>query len=330
MSDNNNKNENHRSVKDLFENFEVQPGQHVWDNIINSVHSINAAKIKRNKIIGTATAIAVAASAVAIIIILNSNYVQDTPTTTTNITTSSTTPLVNKKNTLNSIDTIDSTTISNNTAEIKNTPSELTLLEQQNTHTEDHNLPTTMANNTNTTANNTTIPITEMATINTDTHTSETNNNNTHNEEPKKAVPTRDTANTTANQTKPNNNADNNSITATDSNTAKPNTNTYANKTNNSNSDRDGVIYVPTAFTPDQTDNNRFFVKGKNIKDYEIRIMSKAKVLVYSSTDINEQWDGTHNGEALERGVYIYMIVFTDMNNKVHHKNGTITLIRQN
>ena len=73
-----------------------------------------------------------------------------------------------------------------------------------------------------------------------------------------------------------------------------------------------------------------FFVKGKNIKDYEIRIMSKAKVLVYSSTDINEQWDGTHNGEALDRGVYIYMIVFTDLNNKVHHKNGTITLIRQN
>ena len=328
MSDNNNKNENHRSVKDLFENFEVQPGQHVWDNIIDSVHSINATKIKRNKIIGTATAIAVAASAVAIIIILNSNYVQDTPTTTPNITISSTTPLVNKKNTLNSIDTTDSTTISNNTAEDNNNTSELTLLEQQNTHTEDHNLPTTMANNT--TANNTTIPTTEMATINTDTHTSETNNNNTHNEEPKKAVPTRDTANTTANQTKPNNNADNNSITATDSNTAKPNTNIYTDKTNNSNSGRDGVIYVPTAFTPDQTDNNRFFVKGKNIKDYEIRIMSKAKVLVYSSTDINEQWDGTHNGEALERGVYIYMIVFTDLNNKVHHKNGTITLIRQN
>lgn len=328
MSDNNNKNENHKSAKDLFDNFEVQPGQHVWDNIINSVHSINATKIKRNKIIGTATAIAVAASAVAIIIILNSNYVQDTPTTTTNITTSSTTPLVNKKNTLNSIDTTDSTTISNNTAEIKNTPSELTLLEQQNTHTEDHNLPTTMANNT--TANNTTIPTTEMATINTDTHTSETNNNNTHNEEPKKAVPTRDTANTYTNPNRPNNNANTDSITATDSNTAKPNTNIYTDKTNNSNSDRDGVIYVPTAFTPDQTDNNRFFVKGKNIKDYEIRIMSKAKVLVYSSTDINEQWDGTHNGEALERGVYIYMIVFTDLNNKVHHKNGTITLIRQN
>lgn len=328
MSDNNNKNENHKSAKDLFDNFEVQPGQHVWDNIINSVHSINATKIKRNKIIGTATAIAVAASAVAIIIILNSNYVQDTPTTTTNITTSSTTPLVNKKNTLNSIDTTDSTTISNNTAEIKNTPSELTLLEQQNTHTEDHNLPTTMANNT--TANNTTIPTTEMATINTDTHTSETNNNNTHNEEPKKAVPTRDTANTYTNPNRPNNNANTDSRTTSDTNIAKPNTNTYANKTNNSNSDRDGVIYVPTAFTPDQTDNNRFFVKGKNIKDYEIRIMSKAKVLVYSSTDINEQWDGTHNGEALERGVYIYMIVFTDMNNKVHHKNGTITLIRQN
>ena len=330
MSDNNNNTENHRSVKDLFENFEVQPGQHVWDNIINSVHSINAAKIKRNKIIGTATAIAVAASAVAIIIILNSNYVQDTPTTTTNITTSSTTSLVNKKNTLNSIDTTDSTTISNNTAEIKNTPSELTLLEQQVQQTDEHNLPTTPTNNNNTPDNITPLPTTEMATNNSDTHTSETSNNNSPNMETEKIVQNCDTANTYTNPNRPNNNADNNSITATDSNTAKPNTNTYANKTNNSNSDRDGVIYVPTAFTPDQTDNNRFFVKGKNIKDYEIRIMSKAKVLVYSSTDINEQWDGTHNGEALDRGVYIYMIVFTDLNNKVHHKNGTITLIRQN
>jgi gliding motility-associated-like protein len=148
--------------------------------------------------------------------------------------------------------------------------------------------------------------------------------------ETEKIVQNCDTANTYTNPNRPNNNANTDSRTTSDTNIAKPNTNTYANKTNNSNSDRDGVIYVPTAFTPDQTDNNRFFVKGKNIKDYEIRIMSKAKVLVYSSTDINEQWDGTHNGEALERGVYIYMIVFTDLNNKVHHKNGTITLIRQN
>ena len=93
--------------------------------------------------------------------------------------------------------------------------------------------------------------------------------------------------------------------------------------------DKKGVIYIPSAFTPDRMENNRFFVKGKNIKEYEIRIMSKAKVVVYSSNDINEQWDGTHNGEAMEMGTYIYMIVFTDFNNEVHHKNGTLILIRQ-
>lgn len=329
MSDNNNKNENHKSAKDLFDNFEVQPGQHVWDNIINSVHSINAAKIKRNKTIAIATAIAVMASAVAIII-LNNYYIQDTATTTPNITNTSSVPTANNKNTLEPIGATDSSNISNYTAEDNTTTSELTLQTQQVQQTDEHNLSTTPTNNNNTPDNITPLPTTEMATNNSDTHTSETSNNNSPNMETEKIVQNCDTANTYTNPNRPNNNANTDSRTTSDTNIAKPNTNTYANKTNNSNSDRDGVIYVPTAFTPDQTDNNRFFVKGKNIKDYEIRIMSKAKVLVYSSTDINEQWDGTHNGEALERGVYIYMIVFTDMNNKVHHKNGTITLIRQN
>lgn len=329
MSDNNNKNENHKSAKDLFDNFEVQPGQHVWDNIINSVHSINAAKIKRNKTIAIATAIAVMASAVAIII-LNNYYIQDTATTTPNITNTSSVPTANNKNTLEPICATDSSNISNYTAEDNTTTSELTLQTQQVQQTDEHNLSTTPTNNNNTPDNITPLPTTEMATNNSDTHTSETSNNNSPNMETEKIVQNCDTANTYTNPNRPNNNANTDSRTTSDTNIAKPNTNTYANKTNNSNSDRDGVIYVPTAFTPDQTDNNRFFVKGKNIKDYEIRIMSKAKVLVYSSTDINEQWDGTHNGEALERGVYIYMIVFTDMNNKVHHKNGTITLIRQN
>ncbi len=329
MSDNNNKNENHKSAKDLFDNFEVQPGQHVWDNIINSVHSINAAKIKRNKTIAIATAIAVMASAVAIII-LNNYYIQDTATTTPNITNTSSVPTANNKNTLEPICATDSSNISNYTAEDNTTTSELTLQTQQVQQTDEHKLSTTPTNNNNTPDNITPLPTTEMATNNSDTHTSETSNNNSPNMETEKIVQNCDTANTYTNPNRPNNNANTDSRTTSDTNIAKPNTNTYANKTNNSNSDRDGVIYVPTAFTPDQTDNNRFFVKGKNIKDYEIRIMSKAKVLVYSSTDINEQWDGTHNGEALERGVYIYMIVFTDMNNKVHHKNGTITLIRQN
>jgi gliding motility-associated-like protein len=232
---------------------------------------------------------------------------------------------------LEPIGATDSSNISNYTAEDNNTTSELTLQTQQVQQTDEHNLPTTPTNNNNTPDNITPLPTTEMATNNSDTHTSsETSNNNSPNMETEKIVQNCDTANTYTNPNRPNNNADNNSRTTSDTNIAKPNTNTYANKANNSNSDRDGVIYVPTAFTPDQTDNNRFFVKGKNIKDYEIRIMSKAKVLVYSSTDINEQWDGTHNGEALDRGVYIYMIVFTDLNNKVHHKNGTITLIRQN
>ena len=330
MSDNNNNTENHKSVKDLFENFEVQPGQHVWDNIINSVHSINAAKIKRTKIIATATAIAFAVSVVAIIM-LNNHYVQDSPTATTNIITASST--ANNKNSLEPIGVTDSTAKIRHSAEDNSTTSEQTIQEQQTQQTEKHNLPTTAANNnnSNTPDNIQPIPTTEMATNDANTHTAETNNNNTPNVEPEKTETNHDTTKTytNINKTQPNNNVYN-SKTDNDTITIKPTTTPHTNKTNNSNSDRDGVIYVPTAFTPDQTDNNRFFVKGKNIKDYEIRIMSKAKVLVYSSTDINEQWDGTHNGEALDRGMYIYMIVFTDLNNKVHHKNGTITLIRQN
>jgi gliding motility-associated-like protein len=115
--------------------------------------------------------------------------------------------------------------------------------------------------------------------------------------------------------------------------TEQSNTNTDDNEiatpvTQNNTSNNDNDLYIPSGFTPDQPENNMFYVKGKNIKEYEIRIYSKQGIMVYSSKDINEKWDGRFNGELLEMGAYVYVITYTTTDNKINQIINTITLIR--
>jgi gliding motility-associated-like protein len=89
-------------------------------------------------------------------------------------------------------------------------------------------------------------------------------------------------------------------------------------------------LFTPNVFTPGQNVNNRFYVKCHDIDRYEITIYTRQGAKVYSSTDMDEGWDGTSSGSPCPQGVYTYIIDYAtkaDPRNPVQ-KRGTVLLLR--
>lgn len=71
-------------------------------------------------------------------------------------------------------------------------------------------------------------------------------------------------------------------------------------------------IYIPTAFSPNQDDVNEdfrpFFNPTYQIMDYELSIFNRWGGLLFQTSNPEEAWDGTFNGQQVQEGVYVYMI----------------------
>jgi len=74
-------------------------------------------------------------------------------------------------------------------------------------------------------------------------------------------------------------------------------------------------IFLPNAFTPNGNDLNELFnIAGTKINPntFELRIFDRWGKQLFYTTDINQAWDGTYNGEPLPQGSYTYIIKFED------------------
>lgn len=72
-------------------------------------------------------------------------------------------------------------------------------------------------------------------------------------------------------------------------------------------------IYVPNVFTPDEETNNLFFAVGSNVASFSISIFTRMGLLVWDSDDIQDCWDGTHNGSPCPSALYTYIIHYTSV-----------------
>ena len=89
------------------------------------------------------------------------------------------------------------------------------------------------------------------------------------------------------------------------------------------------ILFVPNCFTPLQTTNNLFIVKGINISSFEIYIYNRWGMLVWHSTDINESWNGRHKETLCPQGTYTYIINYTGSSDTGRQQQvGTVTIIR--
>jgi gliding motility-associated-like protein len=59
-----------------------------------------------------------------------------------------------------------------------------------------------------------------------------------------------------------------------------------------------------------------------------LKIFSRWGELIFESENLEEQWDGTYNGELVSNGTYVYTINYKSMVDKDYSINGTVTVIR--
>jgi len=89
-------------------------------------------------------------------------------------------------------------------------------------------------------------------------------------------------------------------------------------------------IGVPSAFSPNGDGSNDFlWVKGTIvIKSMNFTIYNRYGQQVFQTTDIEEGWNGTHNGKELNPGVFVYYLNVTFIDGSTKQLKGNVTLVR--
>ncbi|MBX9783229.1 MAG: gliding motility-associated C-terminal domain-containing protein [Chitinophagaceae bacterium] len=89
-------------------------------------------------------------------------------------------------------------------------------------------------------------------------------------------------------------------------------------------------IFVPTAFTPDANNLNDVFIPiavGITKLDY-FRVFNRWGNMLYSTTVLQQGWDGTYKGLPQAPDTYVWMVRGADFTGKTIIKKGTVVLIR--
>lgn len=90
------------------------------------------------------------------------------------------------------------------------------------------------------------------------------------------------------------------------------------------------VLSAPNVFTPDAEDNNRFTVVCDGAVEAELTLYNRQGLLVYSTTDLVQGWDGTHNGTPCPQGAYVWHLHYRNVDRPAEWNKaiGTVTLLR--
>lgn len=88
-------------------------------------------------------------------------------------------------------------------------------------------------------------------------------------------------------------------------------------------------LYVPNAFTPDgDRFNNTFKISSINVVEFNIQIFNRWGELLFESDDKNFEWDGTHNGELVRDGTYVWKIFYRSVNDDEETITGHVSVLR--
>lgn len=88
--------------------------------------------------------------------------------------------------------------------------------------------------------------------------------------------------------------------------------------------------FAPNVFTPDADINNRFTIVYNGILEAELTVYNRQGLLVFSTTDLENGWDGTHNGAPCPQGAYVWHLRFRSAEKPKQWQSciGTVTLLR--
>jgi len=89
---------------------------------------------------------------------------------------------------------------------------------------------------------------------------------------------------------------------------------------------------IPNAFTPNGDGKNDYFrifgTPPENITKYNFQIYDRWGQRIFSTTNIEEGWDGTSKGQYCPAGVYVWEIFYEDSKKTRVTNRGTVMLIR--
>ncbi len=86
---------------------------------------------------------------------------------------------------------------------------------------------------------------------------------------------------------------------------------------------------VPSAFSPNGNGiNDKIYVRGFGIKKISWSIYNRWGILMFSTNDLTEGWDGKYKGEIQPQDVYHYTLIVEFFDDKKETKTGDITLLR--
>lgn len=91
----------------------------------------------------------------------------------------------------------------------------------------------------------------------------------------------------------------------------------------------ESILSLPNAFSPGNGVNGKFKVLRRGdatLKKFEV--FNRWGQKVFSTSNIDEGWDGTFNGEPQPLGVYIYSVEAVNANGSKFTKQGNVTLVR--
>lgn len=90
-------------------------------------------------------------------------------------------------------------------------------------------------------------------------------------------------------------------------------------------------VWIPNAFTPNHDYKNDVWkpiIHNADTNEYNVVVYDRWGTLLFEADDINSAWDGTHNGNVVPVGIYVYFLHVWTLDKVLHNITGTISLIK--
>jgi gliding motility-associated-like protein len=88
-------------------------------------------------------------------------------------------------------------------------------------------------------------------------------------------------------------------------------------------------MYAPNVFSINGDNlNDKFYVKGVFVETFTLKIYNRWGQLVFETTDMNNGWDGTFEGEPCKSDVFVYLAEGIGRKGQRINHTGNVTLLR--
>ena len=89
-------------------------------------------------------------------------------------------------------------------------------------------------------------------------------------------------------------------------------------------------LFHPSAFTPNGDNlNDTFRVFGQYIDKFEMNIFNRWGELIFTTWDLDNEWDGTYKGTPMPEGTYTFIAHITDLAGRTSKTSGSIVLLKK-